>query len=80
MITSDHPLYFLAGRIQTIPPDYWRVTVPIDDIEIVRSVFQTLKATEALVTVQGDAVTFWRRRQPNVNDERRLTKGKVSVR
>ena len=69
MITSDHPLYFLASRITPEKPDgFEAVTRPIklkSEIEIVQSVWETIRHTECLVTIDSGKLVFWRRPHPN---------------
>jgi hypothetical protein len=66
MSDTDNPLRFLTARIVEVPPaDFCPITHPIKagaEIKIIRSVFETLRATEAVITVHEHKATFWRRR------------------
>jgi hypothetical protein len=64
-LTSDHELYFIGDRIREIPSGYEQVTVPLDvssELSLIRTIFDTLRNTEALASVSNGAVVFWRLR------------------
>jgi hypothetical protein len=66
MITSDHPLYFLASRIQPEGPSGFEpVTRSIklqSEIAIIESIWETMRHTECVVTVTDGKLVFWRQR------------------
>jgi hypothetical protein len=73
--------YVREGR--SVPPDFQRVTMPISlasEESILRSLASSLRGTEAIVTLQGDQATFWRRRVASVGQEYRNAKGAVRTR
>ena len=66
MISSDSPYYFLASRMRPEKPDgFEALTRPISlkgELSIVKSIWETIRYTECLVTIDEGKLVFWRRR------------------
>jgi hypothetical protein len=66
MMYSDHPLFFLADRLTDAPPaDFARVTTPLkvgSEIDLIQSIWETMRWTECVVTYKKSKVVFWRRK------------------
>lgn len=74
MISSDSPYYFLASRIRPEKPDgFEALTRPISlkgELSIVKSIWETIRHTECLVTINDSKLIFWRRRNNNRQNAR----------
>jgi hypothetical protein len=73
-IDPSHVLYFLAARIpEQIPSDYIRLTHPLkvtSELHIIQAMWETLRFTEAVASVRGGKLSFWRLRNNNAQSAR----------